>query len=277
MSALPTSAGSKHLPHATLVAGMIAALASLLSLQPALAGDFRMETKVFLADQDEPAMESVTIFYNGLVYDWVRTTDQVAIFDLRKERFILLDIQREIRTDISMHVIDDFAYRMRNELSERSEELAKFLANPEFNKVVDSVDPDKITFGSDWMVYEMETIRPPNLETAQQFAVFSQWYTRLNTLTNPNLLGRMVINDQLAADGRIPVQVQFTPYRKSLFNLFNRSKTTPDKEHQLRAEHNFGWLISRTDKDRIDSINRFLVSFKPVEYGQFRDGAATKE
>ena len=51
----------------------------------ATAQEFRIETDVFVAGEKEPVGETLTIFTNGLVYDFLLTDDEeITLFDRAK-------------------------------------------------------------------------------------------------------------------------------------------------------------------------------------------------
>ena len=72
--------------------------------EAAQAADFRVDNTVFVEGQSQPQSQGVTIFHEGLVYDFLNEPAEVIVFDKAQRRFILLDIGRHVRSEIS---IDD--------------------------------------------------------------------------------------------------------------------------------------------------------------------------
>ena len=75
---------------------------STLLAEAARGADFRVENSVFVEGQSQPQSQGVTIFRDGLVYDFLNEPAEVIVFDKANRRFILLDITRRVRSEISM-------------------------------------------------------------------------------------------------------------------------------------------------------------------------------
>src|SRR5919109_339130 len=69
------------------------------------ADGFRIETKLFVGEEEQPANQMTTLFLNGTVYDFLVNPQQKAVFRSpaggKPGRFILLSDQHRIRTEIS--------------------------------------------------------------------------------------------------------------------------------------------------------------------------------
>src|SRR6187397_1879507 len=59
--------------------------------------DFRVDTEVFYDQEKEPAVEALTIFSDGRVYDFLRSQQEMVVFDPARGQFILLDESRRIK------------------------------------------------------------------------------------------------------------------------------------------------------------------------------------
>ena len=87
-----------------LVAAMFLFSGTTLLTVAAPAADFRVDNAVFAEGQSQPQSQGVTIFHEGLVYDFLNEPAEVIVFDKAHRRFILLDLSRHVRSEIS---IDD--------------------------------------------------------------------------------------------------------------------------------------------------------------------------
>ena len=68
-----------------------------LAAIPAVANDkeFRVDTELFLNQEKEPFLQTLTIFTDGAVYDFQLTEPvQTTVFDARRGQFTLLDEAR---------------------------------------------------------------------------------------------------------------------------------------------------------------------------------------
>src|SRR5262245_1075333 len=95
-----------------------------------LAEDFRIETKVFVGDEEEPVSETTTLFYDQAVYDFLTAPEQIAVFRKagggRPGRFILLDPERRIRTELSTDQIAGAMNKLRNWAARQRDPFLKF-------------------------------------------------------------------------------------------------------------------------------------------------------
>ena len=58
----------------------IGVLISVAVAASAAAEGFRIETKVFVGKDKEPTSTTTTLFLNGMVYDFLSSPDQIAVF-----------------------------------------------------------------------------------------------------------------------------------------------------------------------------------------------------
>ena len=81
-----------------LAAALFLALATPLAIEAAQAADFRVDNAVYAEGQTQPQSHGVTIFHDGLVYDFLDEPAEVIVFDQAYRRFILLDISRHVES-----------------------------------------------------------------------------------------------------------------------------------------------------------------------------------
>lgn len=82
---------------------LLAATALWLTASHALGQDFRIETDVFVGNEERASMTTLTLFQGSTVYDYLGTEQpEITIFDAKRGRFVLLDCQRQIRTSITI-------------------------------------------------------------------------------------------------------------------------------------------------------------------------------
>lgn len=244
---------SPHLPR-TLIA-----IAAFFIVATASAEDFRIETRVFSGDSSEPASESVTLFQGDVVFDFLNGSSQVAIFRRPQGdvpgRFILLDRDREIRTEITTDRIATVMKKLRKWASEQEDAYLKFAADPKFSESFNEATGE-LLLESPMQSYRLTTspIDKPSAQT--QLQDFLNWYTQLNALVHggPPPFPRLAVNSALARHAAVPLEVQLT--------------TTGDKQN-LRSEHLIAWRISKQDRERIDQATREMADFKSVSNAEF--------
>ena len=112
-----------------------------LLTEAAQAADFRVDNRVFVEGQSQPQSQGVTIFHEGLVYDFLNEPAEVIVFDKAHRRFILLDLARHVRSEISTDDVQAFVDRVKQRLAGHPNPNVKWLADPSFEESFDRETP----------------------------------------------------------------------------------------------------------------------------------------
>lgn len=259
MSTRPFSACS------AIVFGLLVCLHGQHSPAVAQSHDFRIETNVYVGDEPEPVSHTVTLFASGVVYDFVDgglgdTPQEIAVFRrptaARPGQFILLDIERQRRTEISTDRIDRLIKKLTRWASEQEDELLKFSANAEFEETFDE-ETGRLSLTSPAWNYQVATVPAEKPSALVRYCEFSDWYARLNTMMHgtPPPTPRLKLNEAFERHGIVPVEIH---------------RTISADSTELRATHLFSWRLSREDRTRLDEVSRHLANFEKVENEAFR-------
>lgn len=229
--------------------------------------DFRIETKIFVGDEPQPVSRNLTLFHQGVVYDFLADPEQIAVFRHSVTgdggRFILLDPQRKVRAEISSEKILTFLNGLRAWAASQNDPLLTFAAHPDFKEAFDPVRGE-LRLESDVMRYFLTTEEPRGEADVALYHEFSDWYGRLGAVTHVGSLPpfpRLAVNNSLARHHRIPRTVRLTiparrPYRTN--------------DVVMRAEHTIRWRLARQDQQRIERVGEQLVEFKLLPYEEFQ-------
>jgi hypothetical protein len=224
------------------------------------AENFRIETKVFEGKQKEPTSETTTIFCDGVVYDFLKEPAQTAVFSRpsgkNAGRFILLNDEERIRTEFSTAKLEKAMTDLQKWASEQSDKHLKFASNPEFEE---SIEPGsgQLVLASHFESYTVSTVPTKSQTASREYREFLDWYTQLNTLltgTRRPPLPRLELNKSFSRHKVIPVSVELTS------NGFKKT---------LRAEHDFKWILSQGDMERIEEVKAALASYRDVGSEEF--------
>jgi len=233
----------------------------------ATAEGFRIETKIFVGKEKEPTSTTTTLFMNGVVYDFLSSPEQIAVFSQprgnKPGRFILLDPERGVRTEFSTEKLNGAMENLTKWASQQKNSFLKFAANPKFDESYDK-SSGKIVLTSYEENYRIDTATPERPEALAEYREFLDWYTKLNTLleAGPPPGPRLQVNAALAKHKVIPTRVELT-------------RQGDDKP--IRAEHDFTWRLSQADRKRIDDANASLAAYQNVENEEFVHGMRAAE
>ncbi len=230
--------------------------------------DFRILSKIYVGNEKKPASRNTTLFTSGLVYDCMtHPEEEIVVFDPLRSRFVFLQPRGRVRAELSLKEVSDFVFRLREKLK-GGRGMWAFFANPDFNRV--ALSKEEVTFRGKWLTYDMKTRAAKTPSIANQYADFSNWYTRLNAMKNPGLLARLPVNEYLKAQGQLPTKIDLTIYRKTALGLMK-------EQARFRSEHVVVHSLSRDDREKIDQIGRWLVQFDPVNYSEYKKLAEDRQ
>jgi hypothetical protein len=238
----------------SIVVAMLFACANFASAE-----GFRIETKVYVAEQKEPVSETTTLFLDGVVYDFLKKPEQTAVFRKpgggKAGQFTLLNEQHSILTKFSTDQVDGTVTKMKAWASRQKDPFLQFAASPEFDESFDD-NTGKLTLASRFETYTVETMPAEHPDAIVEYREFLDAYTRLNTLLSAGSLPpepRLRLNAVLARRKVVPIKVELA-----------RAGEDP-----LRAEHAFTWRLSQDDHQRIDEIRVNLAKYQEVPNEQF--------
>ena len=185
------------------------------------------------------------------------------MFDKPRGRFILLDPERKVRTEIETAEVARFMSELEQYASTHGTAFVKGMLDPKFEADVNDATGELVLVGAS-LTYRLETIKPPVPEAAQQYREFSDWYARLNAMTTPGAIppfARLAVNDELARRGLIPERVQLT---------IPPQVSTVGRGVTLRSEHHVSWRLLPKDFDEIAVTAQQLVTFQKVSFAEYK-------
>jgi hypothetical protein len=224
---------------------------------------FRIETVVYVGDEEQPASEATTLFLDGVVYDFLTKPEQTAVFRKpaagKPGRFILLNPRERIRTEFTTEQLTGAMQKLRTWAARQDDPFLQFAADPEFKE---SFEPEsgQLVLASHLESYTVETDRVEHAQALAEYREFLDWYARLNTLLSggPPPEPRLRLNAALARHEVVPLKVELKRGREN---------------ELLRAEHKFTWRLSNADVERIDDVRASLAAYKSVPNEEFMRGS----
>jgi len=226
--------------------------------------DFRVENKVFSGNRKEPVSRSTTLFLNGVVYDYLDDPDEVIVFDKAEGRFVLLGMDRKVRSELTTQEVQALTNRLRQIASNQPDPFVRFLADPNFSQQYDSASGE-LVLASSWMTYRVVLAVAESPTVAQQYREFSDWYARLSSLLNPGSkppAARLAVNEALARRNAIAREVYLTLSPKKGF---------PTTRIEIRSEHQLTPEVGAEDTVRVGQTRQFMDIFLPVSFEKYLD------
>lgn len=244
-----------------VVSILVFVAAVALPCGPARGEDFRVENKVFMGNDSEAKILSSTIFYGGVVYDFLEKPREITVFDKARKRFVLLDPARRLRTEVSTDEVEALNHNLKTWAVAQKDAAVRFLGDPKFEETIDG-KTGELVFTSPWITYRVAADPAESEEIARQYREFCDWHIQLNARLHPGYkqtFARLIVNEALEKRKAVPREVHLTIKSKVPFQ-----KTTARSEHQLIRR------LLPSDRDRVAQTDEFMAIFQPVAFEQYQ-------
>ncbi len=237
---------------------MMASLSIAAAQQPA----FRISTDINFGDEKAPAKQSLTLFSEGVYYDFsLDDPSEIAVIDPQQQRIVLLDIKRNIKTSIDTAELQKYVEAAK--LQAASSDLALLITAA--NTVNFDEATGAISVGIDLMQYRATIQEPQDPRMAVQYADFANWSARLNAVYPPHRppFVRMRLNDELGSRNLLPREIVLT-------------KSLNGKADKTRCKLIADWQLTSEDQTRIKSVMNQMKQFNELAnnlyYAQQKQG-----
>jgi hypothetical protein len=241
-----------------------------LAAAPLAAQNFRMETDVFVSGQKKPICQTLTLFTETMVYDFIygpegKTREdtpfaEVTVFDMSAGRVILLDLKKSQKTVLTHEQLIQLTTAMKLHTTEQ-DAVYYFAANPEFDVQFKEAALE-LKLSSPKMSYVVKGQKPQQSAAIWRYQEFADWSARLNACRPGNLppFARMELGRELARHQLVPeeiTRVTVAPGRLA------------SKRVELRSRHMVNWSLSTKDRQRIDMVSQQIGGFESVGFVAF--------
>jgi hypothetical protein len=221
----------------------------------AAATAFRVDTDVYEEGRKEPVMQTLTLFRDGVYYDFAIDESQaVTVIDPLGGRIIMLSPKRQLKTTFDTAQLLAYVSELRQKMA-GNKELAKLLSAA---SQVSEPEPGKLRVGDETLAYEATMQTPKDASMAAQYADFADWSARLNAVLPPNFppYVRLELNRQIATRQQLP---------EAIYRITKHNKHTVVYRSQLLA---IG-LLSTEDVSKVRTVGDLLQTCKEVSKEEF--------
>jgi hypothetical protein len=228
---------------------------------PVAAEEFRVESKVYSGKNDTPVSESLTLFADGRVYDFLSSPREITVFDFPRGRIVLIDPARKLRTELTTEQLNDFIDKLRARASRQTDSLLKFAAQPKFNETNEADDWQQ--FASPQLTYRVRAVKSENSAMVRAYREFSDGSARLNAMLHPGALPpfpRLEVNASLERNMRMPEELELT---------ITPSNHLLGKPTVMHSTHELANQLLPTDRKKIDEAGEYLVNLNQVPLDEY--------
>jgi len=254
---------------------IVLAVAALLAGVPwndSSAEEFRIDTEIFIGDEKEPAAEMLTIFAQGLVYDFqLLGPEEITMLDTVRGRFTLLDPARKVKCGLGVQDVLQQALALDAHAAASKDALFMFAAAPQFETKVEQATENgqpivRLSLTAKPMEYAVVARPSERPEAVHAFRYFADQFARLNAMRPGNLPpgARLELNKALAERKLLPLEITRTILPANPLS----------KKVVVRSRHLVNWSLSGEDRKKIDRAGTYLAEFSAVNFEDYRSASA---
>jgi hypothetical protein len=245
----------------SFVAALVLFSAALVIPAPVRAADFRVANAVYVSGQAEPQSQGVTIFQDGLVYDFLNDPGEVIVFDKARQRFVLLDTGRHLQSEITTDEVQEVVDREKQRLAGSLNPNLKWISDPTFDESF-SAEMSKLVLKSRALTYQVQ-IQAAEPEVAAQYREFSDWYAKFNLALDPKSrppFPRLVLNDAIEHHKGVAKEVHLT------------ADLGPKGQARITSRHQLTMGLDDAEHHRIAEARKYMSSFRSVSFQEYQQG-----
>ena len=223
---------------------------------------FKIESQIYVGGEDQPSSSNVTMFSDGLVFDFQTKgtqSNEVTILQPKQHQIILLDRLRRMKLVLDDVQLIKMADALRRDTTQ--DKTAGFLVNERFEETL-SLNNGAATLKSPTITYSLRGNRPANLKVFPIYANFIESFTRMQ-VSDPHAFSpfpRMRLNETIRKLGWIPSEVKVTFEPNA---LMKQGLTATSKHTYIEG-------LSSTDLEKIAEIKTEWLNFEAVDLYEFR-------
>ena len=103
--------------------------------------DLRVESELFAAGGDEPVARSLTLFHNGVAWDFLELTDgettaatigEIVLHDPARERVVVIDPVRHVKTQVDLIRLERLSVSLAKWARSNDDRLVRWAGGPDF-------------------------------------------------------------------------------------------------------------------------------------------------
>ena len=233
---------------------------------------FRVESEVFANSAEEPIARSLTLFRDGIAWDFLEPAAakgggeaacEIVLHDPARERVVLVDPARNLKTQIDSIRLERLSVSLASWARKSDDRLVRWAGGPDFGEGMTESD-DRIELVGPRVRYAIEFATPPTPEAASLYRRFADTAILLKALVRPGGLPpfpRLAINRRVAAAGGIPTEVSL--------EIDSRVALVTGRADSLRCVHKFHPRLLAGDLSRIEEAESRVAVATQVELAEF--------
>jgi hypothetical protein len=263
---------SHRLRHA-LVGLVIAALvcSTACATEPL---QMRVESEIFVDRGTEPVARSLTIFRDGLAWDFLDgpepgQTVEIVLHDPARERVIVIDPHRNVKTEIDRLRLERLNVSLAAWARRSDDKLVRWAGGPTFGEGCRKED-HSIVLSGPRARYVVEFAGAPAFDAAETYRQFADTALLLKALLHPGGIPpfpRLAINERIAEEGGIPETVTL--------EIDTRGALLGGRSQVLRSVHKVHPRLLASDLQRIEDAEARVAVAEAIDVATYAEPKAS--
>ena len=222
---------------------------------------FRIDTDVYRDDTKAPIKRTLTLFSEGVYYDFEEAeTGLVTVIDPKRNRIVLLNRLLQVKATLDTKQLQ----LMVSSARVQADAKIATITNSSFEKLPNGNDIAIVR--NDFMEYRATTHQPLQPDMAQQYADFADWSARLNAIYQPKLPPylRIELNRLIGQQNLLPSEIKRVTHQRG-------------SQLELTARLIPIWRLSEDDLSKVNKCGSMLASFNEISVDEYWSPSTVKK
>ena len=235
----------------------------------------RVESEVFVDGEKEPVARSLTLFRNGLAWDFLEQPKaagkgesdltEIVLHDPVRERAVVVDPKRNLKTQIDSLRLERLSASLSAWARKSDDRLVRWAGGPDFGDGFREED-SKLELIGPRVRYEVEFATADSEDDAQRYRRFADTAMLLKALLHPGGIPpfpRLAINRRVAALGGIPATVTL--------EIDSKAALVGARPQVMRSVHKVHPRLVAGDLQRIEDAEAHIAVAEQVDLAAFME------
>jgi hypothetical protein len=234
--------------------------------------ELRVESDLFSAGGDEPIARSLTLFHQGVAWDFLEIVDadtktaaigEIVLHDPARERVVVIDPVRHVKTQVDMIRLERLSVSLAKWARSNDDRLVRWAGGPDFTAGFTEED-ERIELVGPRVRYAVAYEEAPCPEAAGNYRRFADTAILLKALMQPGGIPpfpRLAVNRRLEDAGAIPSEVTL--------EIEPRLIGVAGRPERLRCVHKVHPRLLGGDLERIEDAQGHVAAAEAVNLATF--------
>lgn len=235
----------------------------------------RVESELFIDAADEPVARSLTLFHEGVAWDFLELPagdadddaamqlTEIVLHDPARERIVVIDPERRIKTEIPLIRLERLSVSLARWARESDDRLVRWAGGPDVADGIEEAD-GRLELAGPRVRYAVELVDAPSPEAAETYRRFADTAILLKALLQPGGIPpfpRLALNERLGDCDSIPAEVTL--------EVESRAGLLGSGTDRFRSVHRSHPRLLASDQARLEEARGAVASAERVGLAAF--------